>query len=463
VEARIKKGRERRRLLWLPLLGLLLGAGTWYYFAGSGKGHEEKQPVWAGVQNRKAEAEKNKTGSPGETPGTAGAEAAGHNPGSAVAEKTSLIGKNKINPAALQSNRQTGKAGWHGLVLPHAAEEKQAGKDRQLDEHSKGIPELMANRETVSQSGPPAATGSAGDSGLFRPGNQPQDEPVASQQPASVHTAPGSEEMEADQHPEAAREEKASADTASRARPEKAAAASIAKEKKKYKIEYGIVGGAGLSGISNRFGSGYFTSLAAAPAYSAPALPSDKQSVSFFSGLYLQKPLGRTTTLFTGLQYAYYSTRSSPGNQVNLPLTLSGVNNQAYYIPSYYAPSASIRYHYTNRYHFLEIPLGIEEKLGYRSRFSVDAGLALGWLVSVHALQFDPQTQIYFKEDSYFNRVQLSALGGIQYRLLQSGRYTLRAGPQVQYGLTGLLNKRSSTSKHLFSGSLRLVLTRNGK
>jgi len=148
---------------------------------------------------------------------------------------------------------------------------------------------------------------------------------------------------------------------------------------------------------------------------------------------------------------------------VYMPAAVYDGNYSLTNINSYYPVSGTDNYNYTNQYHFVEIPLGIEKQLGRKSRFSVNAGISFAWLVAIHALQYDPQTRIYFKENSYFNRAQWNVLGGIQYRLLKKEKYTLKIGPQFQYGLSGLLNRKSSYTEHAFFGGFQVLLTRTGK
>ena len=221
-------------------------------------------------------------------------------------------------------------------------------------------------------------------------------------------------------------------------------------------------GGAGLSSHAAKFTSNfpvYAASNAGNPAYYT--LPSDKQSFSWYLGMRLQKALNNTTQLFTGFQYSYSGVKIARGDLVNQPAALYAGSSNFITLSSYYPVSGTGKYNYTNQYHFIEIPLGMEKQFGRKSRFSVNAGISFAWLVSTNALQFDPQTHIYFKENGYFNKTQWSLLGGFQYRLLQKRSYSLKIGPQIEYGLSGLLNRKSPYTEHQLFGGIGLLFTRN--
>ena len=229
---------------------------------------------------------------------------------------------------------------------------------------------------------------------------------------------------------------------------------------RKNRLEWGITGGAGLSSLSMHLSpESYPYNAASAGAIRYAAYPSHKQSLSFQLGFLLLKPLNKTTDIFIGVQYTYAGIKIERGNQVNMAIFTSPASN----ISTYYGPNNTGSYNFTNQYHFIEIPLGIEKQLGDKSRFSLNAGVSVAMLISTNALQYIPQTGIYYKDNSYFNETQINIFGGIQYQLLRKEKYSLKLGPQVQYGLTGLVNKKSPYSEHLFIGGLKLVLSPNKK
>jgi hypothetical protein len=177
----------------------------------------------------------------------------------------------------------------------------------------------------------------------------------------------------------------------------------------------------------------------------------------------MQKKLTATTSLFSGIQYTYASVKIASGNLVNQPAAFYSGSLGFTSVNSYYAVVNNQGYDYRNQYHFLEIPLGIEHRFGRGSRFSFNAGISAAWLFASNALLYDPQSGIYFKHNAYLNKLQWNMLGGIQYRLLRAKAYDLKIGPQVQYGLTGVVNRKMSYTEHRLFGGIQILLSRNEK
>ncbi|MDP4250979.1 MAG: hypothetical protein Q8918_12790 [Bacteroidota bacterium] len=438
VQAQIKKDKDRRRLLlWLPAACLLLGAGTWYLFHGKSKIY----PVH-------------------------------------VISTLSENGKNKINPSSETVESEKNRA---IAVIPtdHSASNVQQQINHPRYEPKNKRSPLKENRQEPESRKPSGANESSMILGIegrdqkkdVRKAEPQTNAPVIIQdskksRDAGINPAPDSGSVA-----RANRKISSKADSTARGIAKTGGDDNLKNSPRKKtrtsnqdNIQWGITGGAGLSSHFNRFRNNnpYYTSNYGVPG-NDHSFPPEKQSISFYIGLQAQKMLNNTTKIFAGLQYSYSEVRIAPGNLVNMPAAVYAGNYSLTNINSYYLVSGTNNYNYTNQYHFVEIPLGIEKQLGGKSRFSVNAGISLAWLVAVHALQYDPQTRIYFKENSYFNKAQWNVLGGIEYRLLQKEKYTLKIGPQFQYGLSGLLNRKSSYTEHAFFGGFQVLLMRTRK
>jgi hypothetical protein len=423
VEARIKKDKDRRRLLiWLPLFCLLLGMGGWYLVS-----HPDLKK------------------------GSSGAAADRKNENNAVVRSVPLRKERVVQPqsenAGIDLKEKVKSGNRFNRELP--ADKKQQENDlAKKEKYIAGIPVQQRNNipETASADAIASNTNNTANIENSRSNIDSANAAPPEKTNAVVLKNP--------------------ADSASLRQENGKSLADKNKDSgKKNKITWGVTAGAGFSAVSTKFIRKDLISAyqSAVGPVTPAALPADRQSVSGFAGLQFQKPLNKTTSVFAGIQYAYSAIKITRGSQVNLPSPLNGVNYSYSSITSYYAPSASGDFNHTSHYHFLEIPLGVEKQLGKKSRFSVNTGLSFAWLFATNALQFDPLSKIYFKDDSYFNRVQWNVLGGIEYSLLRNEKYTLKIGPQVQYGLTSLLNNKPSYSAHLFSGQVRLLLIRNRK
>ncbi|HZK62750.1 MAG TPA: hypothetical protein VFC34_01325 [Puia sp.] len=454
VQTQIKKDRKRRRLLvWLPLCCLLLGAGAWYGLSGkpssqpvntptqlSGKGKNKANDVRDG--NKQAELQKNNS----ILPDSSGTTAIEEDPGEIAGYKE------RTRADQLETSRQEMKK----QVVNRPSEKDQ--KEEINLSHNSISSEINPN---------PTGTGHAGDGTNHNIGADrssliaasPADNPDKSEKLSAGAEKINSVEPGQPDSTILINPLMSSSTTKDSA---KINVAKITVTPKKNKIQWGIAGGAGLSSHAAKFTSNfpvYAASSAGNPAYYT--LPSDKQSFSWHLGVRLQKALNNTTQLFTGFQYSYSGVKIARGDLVNQPAALYAGSPNLINLNSYYPVSASGKYNYTNQYHFIEIPLGMEKQLGRKSRFSVNAGISFAWLVSTNALQFDPQTHIYFKENGFFKKTQWSLLGGFQYRLLQKRSYSLKIGPQIEYGLSGLLNRKSPYTEHQFFGGIGLLFTRN--
>lgn len=451
VEAQIKKDKNRRRLLiWLPLFCVLMGAGCWYFISGKSNPLPAKEVIAIPHQD------KNKADSFSIQRTPLNAEA------SAAVEKNNTrqgAGENHAAGAVPKENKKTYKKPKRtpgtGIRFSTQPVEKT---------YSAGI---RGQRQT-----PDTYFRNAENTPAITPMNSASRNTENNTKDSTSHNADNNKT----DHPSANPAAGGKPDSADRQRPTDFSSAHrdslnrIARNKtasgRKSKIEWGITAGPGFSSVSEKFIQDSY--LAPAPVNLSSGinwsgLPSAKQSFAYFAGLMVKKPLNNTMSIFTGIRYTYSAIKISRGNPVNLPMTVYGANNYSSNIADYYSAAAPGHFNYTSHYHFLEIPLGIEKQFGQKSRFSANAGISFARLLATNALQFDPQYGIYYKDDSYFNKTQWNILGSIQYSLLEKKKYTLRIGPQVQYGLTSLLNKKSLYSEHLFFGGIQLLLLSNRK
>jgi Outer membrane protein beta-barrel domain len=227
-------------------------------------------------------------------------------------------------------------------------------------------------------------------------------------------------------------------------------AAIAAKNKvagKKKKIEWGINVNAGVSNISQSFSRllsntpafdlNYLSSPTAGTNNSSPAGSSGvKPGFGFAAGIFISKSLGKNVSLLAGLNYNYLSTSLTTGGKIDTGVSVGQ-----------YRPGSTATY--TNRFHFIEVPVMIEKQLGSLSRFSIEAGVAFSLLAGSNALQYDGQKNIYYVDNSYINKAQWSLQAGFNYRLLQK-KIKLEIGPQFNYGINKFFKKELYGSRHLF-------------
>jgi hypothetical protein len=247
--------------------------------------------------------------------------------------------------------------------------------------------------------------------------------------------------------------------------------AAIAKQKQpastRKKILFGITAGAGISNVTDWFPSLFAVRNTSANSYyySGPSSnitgstnnttvtvkPSDtKQGFAFGAGMFVNRQLKRNWKVTATIQYNYYSAKIAVGQKVDSSNAVNqGTVGLDKSVDSYYRTTSSGSYNYTNGYHFIGISPAIEKQLGSKSRISLNTGFTLARMLASNALQYNAQKNIYYKDNSLFNKTQVSLFAGANYRLLQKTTL-LEVGPQFSYGLTNLFKNDLYGNGHLF-------------
>ena len=183
---------------------------------------------------------------------------------------------------------------------------------------------------------------------------------------------------------------------------------------------------------------------------------------SFWAGVLAQKPLSARWNLSLGLNLHYYSTRVRVGQQVSnyVPVAATLFTSSAVApIQSYPYYSTGNEQSYTNRYYFLELPVAIEWKINRSHLLPLfwDGGFSLSYLMGSSAVYYNTHSGVYFKDGGVANHTQFNLSTAFMVGLPFHG-IRIQAGPQVQYGLTPLLNTQQSGDQHIFYGGLRVVV-----
>lgn len=179
-----------------------------------------------------------------------------------------------------------------------------------------------------------------------------------------------------------------------------------------------------------------------------------EKGFSFSTGAFIQKNLTKRFSVSTGIRYSYYSTHIRIGNQVDSGTGLQVQNAFGPLTVNQYYRSASVPapHKYTNRFHFIELPVSFHARLNKSNRLPLfwSAGLSLSYLVSTNALHFDGRTGVYYKDNGLFNKLQANVSAGFSVSLWNASRVPVQIGPQLQYGFSNLMKREVSASKHLF-------------
>jgi Outer membrane protein beta-barrel domain len=256
------------------------------------------------------------------------------------------------------------------------------------------------------------------------------------------------------------------------ARLNKKATIAIARiQQKSRPWEAGFVGGGGISRL-NRLNGAQATaavSNTAASFYTINGSSSGKAYISdvrsdpsFFAGVYLQKAVANRLTFNTGIMVHYYSSRITIGQQVvtYVQSSASFLNPTApAALASAAAYSAGDRQVYTNKYYFLELPLNLQWKVNQNRLLPLflEGGFSLSRLMSANALLYDSETGVYSKEGNDINKTQLYVSSALMAGLPIHGLH-IQVGPQVQYGLTPIVDGHSLGDQHFFYAGIKMVV-----
>jgi|GEM_PF-672549 len=241
------------------------------------------------------------------------------------------------------------------------------------------------------------------------------------------------------------------------------------------KWQWGITGGAGINNISE---GGVFdllngvrvedVTLAAPPPSFAGIPPTPLPDASpirtgpvFSLGAFVQRNLSRRLSLSAGLQYTYASVYTKVGKRVDSMTTVNYGATGSRLTNQYYRADNEL-HDYTNRYHFIELPVDLHVHLtpGWRTPITLSGGFTLSRLVYTNALHFDGLTRVYFENDDFFNRFQAGFQSGVSIGLFRNSKHPVTLGPTIRYFATRLLKKEETAAKgqHIWSAGLQVKM-----
>ena len=191
-----------------------------------------------------------------------------------------------------------------------------------------------------------------------------------------------------------------------------------------------------------------------------------RPDVSFWAGIFVQRPVLKRLSLTLGLNLHYYSTRLETGQQA--PDSVNTNRASLFYPTTAYAyapraaqgaPYTSENYKYSNHYYFLEIPISLQWQFN-RSRKTPlfwEGGLSYSRLVSANALYYNEKSGMYYKDGGAASPNHLLAFSSVMVGLSWRGNL-IRLGPEGQYGLSSLVNTNNASGQHLCYGGLKVIV-----
>jgi hypothetical protein len=221
----------------------------------------------------------------------------------------------------------------------------------------------------------------------------------------------------------------------------------------KKSLRLGFTGGAGVSDIETfSSGSSYPANVNSSSGVSGyNGSPSSIQTgISFYAGAFLEKSFSKKISLSAGLNYHYYSTRIRTGTKVDSVIYVPASN---FYLNST-AQAGAYRggtiNNYNNHYHFIELPLLLDLRINSNNKIPITwkGGFSFSYLINTNALQFDPSSGVYYKDNSLFNKKQVNAITGLMIGFYQR-KNLIQIGPEIQYGVTKILRGYITNNQHM--------------
>ena len=164
----------------------------------------------------------------------------------------------------------------------------------------------------------------------------------------------------------------------------------------------------------------------------------------------VDRNLSKRLKLNAGLQYAYLSTRLGVGQKVtrDTAINTGGFSNTVQNVNGYYTPGN--RSDYTTKYHFVQMPIGIEWKVFKAVPLSLNLGASISYLIETNHLERAANGAIYYKSSDNLAKTGVHLFGGLNYRVWHSSKHAVHAGPYIQWGLTPL--QKDPARRAVFTG-----------
>ncbi|RZL02260.1 MAG: hypothetical protein EOO89_29840 [Pedobacter sp.] len=110
---------------------------------------------------------------------------------------------------------------------------------------------------------------------------------------------------------------------------------------------------------------------------------------------------------------------------------------------------------YKNRYHFIELPLGIEWQPFKKAPLRLHSGVSLSYLIHTNALVYDANAGIYYQNEDILSKVQMHFNSSVTYQVWKKKQHAFHFGPYLQFGITGLQKDKQGNNYHLFATGVK--------
>ena len=189
--------------------------------------------------------------------------------------------------------------------------------------------------------------------------------------------------------------------------------------------------------------------------------PSDIKSGNGWKlGLTAEKAISKRSSISAGIRYAYYDESLEVGSVRDTVI----MSNSYSFSQNFLAASGirgaysttvqqTTRTKYTNRYHFLELPVNFQTRLnrGKKMELLWNAGIAPGYMLSTNAVIYDSAAGgIYYKNKEAFKRFHFNVQTGLAFQFGNNKKVQWSVGPTVSLDMTRLMKEDVFTAKRYF-------------
>jgi hypothetical protein len=165
----------------------------------------------------------------------------------------------------------------------------------------------------------------------------------------------------------------------------------------------------------------------------------------FAFGIGLHRAITARLQFSTGLQYNYGTTRQNVGDKVMDSVLTSGADRNYFY-----KSGSSNRY--TNKYHFIELPVGIDLQLLRDLPLELHAGFSVTRLIGSNALHYNESSDAYYVNNDRLRKTGISWFTGLSYGLIEN---KLKFGPHIQYSFFPLQRESDNKKTYLLTAGLK--------
>jgi Outer membrane protein beta-barrel domain len=171
-------------------------------------------------------------------------------------------------------------------------------------------------------------------------------------------------------------------------------------------------------------------------------------------GINIRKPLSARSSIITGIEFMHMNTQIQTGMPKDSTAVFYYNNSQtATRLENFYRPGiGSTR---INKYTVIQVPVLFNYQLNKNSKLplGLDAGLSVSRVIASNALVYDSYNLAYYENKDLLRKTQVHFLAGFNTSITFRNSSSLILGPQLQYGLTGLV-KNNSSAQHFFAWGL---------